>query len=625
MITRLRKNGALLLSLLSCSLLLAALFASDGFFNLDEVIYFAALAALETSGHFAISNGFEEFGSDDLRLWFFVNGPNGLVPQYPVGSALIGAPLLSAFGSKTLIAVNLIAGVGTLFATHAVTRQLFGSVRAANISVLILALSTFWGEYVFAHWPHSASVFFVVLSLHLFLIALDDDASHWSHAMASGLMVGVGMSFRLEGILILPAIAAMTILYAQRPVQVLIAGAAGLMPMLFVLAWFNKQKFGTWNPISYGSAEGGTDPQNYAIFGVIVFVAMVSLIVLRLSAQRRTLLSAVMGAGLIGTVATFVPTQMIDLIAGIRDLLIDATKIQDPRPGIQPLSDGTMLFWGYPKKALGQSLPWIGALTFLIRANHSLPRRSLRILLIVVFMWMLPFFMRSWHGGLGQNMRYFLPVLPLLAALAGAMLDDLIKNAGFRPMVCGCLGGLAVATGWLLLSTHPIGQFHQILSLQILIGISILSTASGLVSNRQGAIRVVLAITGFGLSFATYLAALDIRTSQISRIKNAQHSKLLEGVPGRVIFYIAPERASNALFSPYKLLALPDHHTNLPDQDLFPTACAAGYQIVTESGYSRHYPAIFGETIPLQTSGALTQLNLVKLDCAAAVFTQQEH
>ena len=147
------------------ALLVATPFVSTGFFSLDEVIYFAGADALFRDGSLFVDNGFDEFGSEDLRIWFLVQGQHGLTPQYPVGTALLGAPFLSVFGVRGLIIINVLAGIGTLFATRSLAKQMFGHPEIGLIAALILVLGTFWPEYVYGHWPHSISLFFVTVSL----------------------------------------------------------------------------------------------------------------------------------------------------------------------------------------------------------------------------------------------------------------------------------------------------------------------------------------------------------------------------------------------------------------------------------------------------------------------------
>ena len=102
---------------------------------------------------------------------------------------------------------------------------------------------------------------------------------------------------------------------------------------------------------------------------------------------------------------------------------------RNPRLHWEGVPDGTRSFWGLSKKALGQSLPWLGLLALLLRPQLWQGRsRSFTCALIFTALFMLPFLIRSWHGGMSSNMRYFLPALPVLSILAATLIHDLLDR-----------------------------------------------------------------------------------------------------------------------------------------------------------------------------------------------------
>src|SRR6056297_2775806 len=102
-----------LLLLFVCAVpLFGAVHLSDGLFTIDELIYLISADALARDGALTVDNGFSQFGSEDLNLWFLVEGPNGLAPQYPPGVAILGLPFYLLFETRGLIVMNALAAVG---------------------------------------------------------------------------------------------------------------------------------------------------------------------------------------------------------------------------------------------------------------------------------------------------------------------------------------------------------------------------------------------------------------------------------------------------------------------------------------------------------------------------------
>lgn len=77
---------------------------SPGLYTIDEFIYYVGAYSQSESGDFAITNLGNQFKSDDLNLVLLVSGPQGYTPQYPIGTAILGAPLLALFGTHGMMA-----------------------------------------------------------------------------------------------------------------------------------------------------------------------------------------------------------------------------------------------------------------------------------------------------------------------------------------------------------------------------------------------------------------------------------------------------------------------------------------------------------------------------------------
>ena len=119
-----RSGKAIILTIASAIILICP-FVSGGFFNIDEFVYFIGADGFYRTGGLTVENGIDGVTSDDLRILLLVAGPDGLAPQYPAGTAIAGGYLIGLFGQYALIALNVLAGIGTLFAAHALACRLF--------------------------------------------------------------------------------------------------------------------------------------------------------------------------------------------------------------------------------------------------------------------------------------------------------------------------------------------------------------------------------------------------------------------------------------------------------------------------------------------------------------------
>ncbi|NNC54471.1 MAG: hypothetical protein HKO07_01980, partial [Pseudomonadales bacterium] len=384
--------------------------------------------------------------------------------------------------------INALAAVGTLFATHLVALRLFDSMKVANIAVALFGVFSFMPEFAVAFWPHMVSILSVTLAFYFFLRALDE-APAFLWAIASGLALGGGLLFRLDGVLLLSTIALVTALYAQKPLMVFAGGAFGLMPGFALMAWINSVKFGTFNPISYGHTAGAAvDPTKYAGFAAVA--GLVTLVIWavrvrggvpRVPGITPRLVAFLVVLGLVVAVV-FVPQveRLVMRVAkGFYALMIDSRAIEDTRPGVRRGAENTWFFGGMMKKALGQSLPWLGVLAALVVLPTAQQRRSIMIVLIFAVLWSLPFILRSWHGGLGSNMRYFMPMLPVLSALSAWVIAALLERIDnpARPVLAGVLLGFGAMYAWLMLRASGVAGVQQVLSTYVLFAVVVLVCA----------------------------------------------------------------------------------------------------------------------------------------------------
>ncbi|HEX5776519.1 MAG TPA: glycosyltransferase family 39 protein [Caulobacteraceae bacterium] len=583
-------------------LLACAFLVSPGLFNIDEVVVLAGAQAFLSTGGFAVENGLSEFSSPHLNLWILVPGPHGLAPQYPVGPAVLGAPLLAVFGARGLMLLNVLAAIGTLFALWTLGRRHFGGKGVALVSVLLLLGATFWLEYAYAIWPHSVGVLCVTLALLLVLDALDGEARFELKALAAGAVIGLGLLFRTDTILALPAIGLIAILFAKRPFRLLTFVGVGFLPFVALTSAANYAKFGTLNPLSYGkTTPGGTTLSSHLV--PIAGLALVSLVLVasrfvKWRPGRREYAIALAAVVLVLVVSPAARAFAQHYLAGAWALAVDSTTIHDPRPGMQAGSGGVLSFWGLWKKALGQSMPWLGLLFLAFHGQKDGQFRRLQwIVLILAAVWTLPFFMKAWHGGMGSNMRYFLPLVPVLCAVSARLLIDFarpIANVRLVLLIGALAGAGAIALWTAFHPTHDAGA-QQILSTWILAAVAGLAVVSGLRWKGQEVVRIVcLGAIGSGLAASTLFLTMDFRQAQAVRAVSESLSVATADLPDRTLVYAAPTFISHWTFQPGHVAAMPGRRDESGrwdgsvDHALIDQALAKGYRVLVWPDYVDH-------------------------------------
>ena len=569
---------------LTAVFVLSAAVVTDAPFILDELIYLMAADAFARTGGFVVGNGWDAFGSDDLRLWLLVAGPGGLVPQYPPGQAIAGWPFFALFGARGLILLNALSAGAVLLLTAALARRVSGDERVAIGAVLLLGGASFLPEYAFAIWPHALALALVTGAFLGAARALDGDPRS---ALWAGALAGAAVTVRADAVLVFVAIGAVAVLLARRPVAMLAAGAAGAVPFALAMAAVNRAKFGSWSPLSYGgSAEGGIDLSTHAPAIAVVVAGGTALLLARLvdwtPARRRTAALAVAVALVAAWLAVpGVAAFGTRYLRGLWQLVVDVTLVPDGRPGAAPRAeDGTRLFWGLPKKGLLQSLPWLGLLILGAAFARGAAARWAMAGLLVAAVWTLPFAPRAWHGGLGLNLRYFLPLLPLAAIGVSAVALRLWREAPVPPrvlLIAGA-GGLIAALAWTVAMPSGVAGAHQILTRWAGLAVAALSAAAVL---RPGLRRPALAGLAAAVGLAVAVGPLgDVRLAQAARGQVASVSQALSSVGGPVLLYGRPEIYADRVGRADAVLAVGDERSGSVDMALVRDALDAGRRVV---------------------------------------------
>lgn len=576
---------------------IGAFIVSSGLFTIDEFIYLISTDAMASRGSLTVENGYGQFASEDLRLWFLVNGPNGLAPQYPPGLAILGTPFYWAFGPRGLIVMNAVAAAGVALLTWRIALALYADATVALVSVLLLVLGTFYLDYAWGIWPHMTSVLFLMGAFYLLLKAIAADAPRtvFGFAAASGLSVGLGMTFRADAILALPIFTACALLYAARPIMTLVGGALGFLPGVSALALANFYKFGTLNFLSYGrtGSGGGDDVTSHLGVAMVFLVALAVIWAARgLKWSKRWAGPGAVLAAVVVALLMLVPATnefLRSLLRGYIALFLDARTITESKHGLGFTADGSLIFWGVAKKAIFQSLPWLGILAALVfgawKPEH---RRAHLIILIFALFWSVPFASLAWHGGFSSSMRYFMPLVPLLAVLGAALVVDLASRS---PMpvalpVIGAVIGLVLSVAVFLWGGVSTGFTQQALNLLVFCLIAAAVTAASLRSLIGAVARpVALTTVGFGIGVSFFGSVIvDVSFSQLTRERSTTAAEAARSVAGPVLFYGSPKVFAFAASRPDVLVGVSDRLTQEIDVRLFKNALDEGYRVFATLG-----------------------------------------
>lgn len=450
------RTRALLLVASAVILVYAMAVAIPNVFTIDGLIYRAMAEAMARDGSFTFWTGYETYGSRTLDLLFMVPVGDQLVPQYPGGWAILAAPFHALGGIRGLFLLNALATVATIWLIRATTRELFQNPRAATAAALIFVFATFAFDYAGAVWPHAVTALCIAAATAAAARAWRRNLAAW--ALAAGLVLGFAVNFRVDAAFAAPAIGFWLLAATARPWANAGAFAAGMAPGLLVSAAINHAKFGLFTPITYGRTgpqAGGTSIDFYADLLPVAVVAAALTLPLGFARVRRIAYRPGVLAGVAAVLAVVallpvVRPLAVRLLTGAGVLVIDIQTFRDAiQPGlVREMPDGTITLYGFQKKALLQSLPWLAACLILAPGLLSgRDRAGLALLLLLPVALVLPFAWSAWFGGRGNHMRYMINLLPALSILGGLVLDRLAAEPGRSRLLPYYAGGAAVFVG----------------------------------------------------------------------------------------------------------------------------------------------------------------------------------
>ncbi len=411
-------------------------------FIVDGGIYIDMVRAITADGSLSVAGNGGVEGAPTLTKYLTRDIGGLSYPQYPSGYAFIAAPFYALFGIRGLMLMNALALFASAALVFKISTQLFKDEPTSLVAVYIFLFSTFVSNYAVAIWPHMLSLACWLGAISCALSAHDasSERSRTLLFFLAGLIIGIGINIRVDSILIFAVLLVWLKLFA-RPADRLapLWLTLGMAPMLFFAAWLNQVKFGAFSPFSYGSSGGATDIHRYT--AVIIGGSMIlgglwlaNIPSLAFAAHRRFGAKKIILASTIGAAAAlvFIGPFIWKTLYGVYVLVINL-QAHDAyfQRGVEPNEFGQLMFWGYPKKALLQSLPFLPLILIPIVAlfrGKNIVATSLCLLAICA---PISFYaLNQWHGGGSYNMRYFIPALPFIAILTASALQDIVASAG---------------------------------------------------------------------------------------------------------------------------------------------------------------------------------------------------
>jgi hypothetical protein len=433
------RRGALA-ALLAVHLAVSTFGVVPGHLSVDETVYHQATRDLVATGSLGLQTGYEELGSPELANLHIWVHDGRVVPSYPYLFPALAAPFFALLGYRGLFVLNALAFVGVALSVYALARRLFADRVVALDATLLFSLGTFAWEYSQAAWPHALSLLFVTGAVLLAVVALQASGPRaLGAALAAGVVAGLAPGVRLDAVVALPAVL-LPLLFARpaRPREAALA-IAGAVPGLALLSLTNLAKFGSANPLSYGSPFTG------GMFGVYlpgIALAGVALAAAWLLTRERArpLLARhgralAAGLALVALACGAIPAVRAvtgwtwALAIDLRALDADRVSTWVPRtPG------GGLVYVDGLKHSLLQSLPWLAILAvFVVRGRDRGARGALALLAVVPVMAVAENCLWGHDGGLSLNLRLMLHALPFLAILGAYLGHELARAWGKGP------------------------------------------------------------------------------------------------------------------------------------------------------------------------------------------------
>lgn len=519
-------------------------------FDVDTMTHFEQVRSVADHGSVGFDNGPVE-AFPELRTRWFVAAHGRAWGILPAVLPYLLAPAMHAGGfAGALRMIWWTFGLGALMVYALITRitgRPWLGVAASYTLVLGTSLG-FWATMIAPFVPASC---LGITSVYLASRALDHPATRREFAMstAAGTVSAAALgshllwTFPWAG---LGAVLALTRGTLSSRARRAVGYGLGSAPLLSVMAWVNHQRFGTWNPVSYGpcNAHSCTDPNNnqtaLAFLETIapaVPYALAFAVILWLSRGSRRALALASFLAACGALLPDTPTraQLTSLLRATYGYVFDVGNldIQYAHAANGPGSFNN----GWCVRSLLQCTPVLAVAALVGTVGRMLPekhRGSVHALVAVCLGVLFGCTLRANTGGAYVygfpflNLRYAALLVPAALVLAATSLQYL----PWRPRHAAVALGVAGLGAWFL-AGRPHGD-EDLLRRQVThwgtVGLAVTLFA---VTVAWGHVR-----QGFGPRIAALLAAvatgtggaitLGIDTVAARDYRGAQDSRTLE-------------------------------------------------------------------------------------------------
>lgn len=542
---------------------LAALFTALAFlapqtaFLIDDVLYIDMANAMADRASLNITPENMPAGAPTVTispgLVHVIDGE--AVPQYPAGYALLAAPFFALFGVSGLILMNALCAVLSLWLIWRIGLALYEERWIAQTGALLFGLATIFSGYVFAIWPHVTSLAMTLGAALLSIEASGDDSRRRLKILCAGLLLGAAVNIRVDAIVPAIAIFFWLRLFALPKDRIAaLSLIAGLAPGFILAAGLNEAKFGVFLPLYYGDKQGLDSAARYAPVALAAFAAIGASLAIDISHKRYAVLNklnppVILGIVLAVALALSSAGFFRKLLQGFYFLVVDIQAFDpaDLRRGIGRDPFGYWSFWGIPKKALLQSLPFAALalvpITAFLRKNdmraHALPLLTIAGVIAL-------FSLNAFHGGMTFNMRYFLPAVPFIALLCAYGLSSLRPVMRQRPklmtrsLIAGA--GLALFFYTLLPGLSPALATPAQLYPQLVLFTALAAALSIAIWRARGGVAATV-LSGIAIGYAAVLGAADAADELGLRTAKAPYDRAYAAAlaPGSLVITTAED------------------------------------------------------------------------------------